>query len=193
MAIKIPYPVPDPFTGQWDPFAMKQNLDFLAAAVSSVSAIGSGNVIAVSSGEVTGVNVAKDYHTMPGLTIAIGDGAIIYGNYRKTSGAGNTASIGLKVNGSAVIDNFVVTSTTNRNEDGFFRFTIYARAANYVSPVIGEVFNGISNAAYQGFATASIGAVTITSLAVTGVTAHASITLGMRNVIVTRVATSSVL
>ena len=193
MAIKIPYPIPDPATGQWDAYAMKQNLDYLAAAISSVSAIGSGNVVAVSSGEVTGVNVAKDYHTLAGLSIAVGDGAIIYGNYRKTSGASATASLGLKVNGSAVIDNFAVTSSTNRNEDGFFRFTIYARAANYISPAVGEVFNGISNAAYQGFASASIGAVTITSLAVTGVTGNASVTLGMRNVIVTRVATSSVL
>lgn len=192
MAVKIPYPIPDPQTGQWDPFAMKQNLDFLAAAISSVSA-GVGNVVATSSSEATAVNVVTDLHTITGLNIAIGDGAVVYGNYRKTAGAAATASLRLKANGSIIINSFAATSSTNQAEDGFFRFTIYARAANYVSPAIGEAFNGISNAAYQGFATASIGAVAITSLAVGGVTGSASVTLGIRNVVVTRIATSSVL
>ena len=190
MAFRIPYPNPDPATGQWDAFALKRNLDFLAAAVSSVS-VGGGNVIATSLDEATCTNSAVDLHTITGLEIAAGDGAIIYGNYRKTSGAGATASLGLKINASQIINNYAVTSASNQNEDGFFRFTIYARATNYVSPAVAEAFNGISNASYPGYASASIGAVTISSLAITGITGSASVGLGVRNVVVLRLSFSS--
>jgi hypothetical protein len=37
VAVNLPYPIPDPATGQWDPFALKQDLEFLARSIDSVS------------------------------------------------------------------------------------------------------------------------------------------------------------
>jgi hypothetical protein len=38
MGVNLPYPIPDPATGEWDPFALKQDMEFLARSIDSITA-----------------------------------------------------------------------------------------------------------------------------------------------------------
>src|SRR3990167_8816553 len=48
MAEKLPYPIPDPGTDQWDPFALLRNLQFLAEKIEAL--LPTGSIILVGAG-----------------------------------------------------------------------------------------------------------------------------------------------
>jgi hypothetical protein len=189
MAIKVPYPYPDlsKEPPEWDPYAILRNFDFLAQSISSTQET-SGTLIAFSTGEATCTNAATDLHTFPSLVISVDDGVFLRGNYRKTSGAANTASLGLKVNGVQIIANAAVTSSTNQAETGTFEVNIWQQSTNYLKSAFLRANDGTTGTTFTIHPLANnLPNATITSITITGVTASASITLGVQDVTLSRI------
>jgi hypothetical protein len=62
MAINLPYPNPDPSTGEWDVFALKQNMLFLARAITSLQAgqlVPTGGILFMRSGSTCPTGYTK--------------------------------------------------------------------------------------------------------------------------------------
>src|SRR3990167_1552644 len=57
MAEKLPYPIPDPGTDQWDPFALLRNLQFLAEKIEAL--LPTGSIILVGAGSTCPSGVTK--------------------------------------------------------------------------------------------------------------------------------------
>lgn len=75
MGVQIPYPIPDPETGVWNPFALKQNLVFLASRIDSITAQNTAVVLRRDVGnpllDIVSSNTETSVFTTP-LTIAGG-------------------------------------------------------------------------------------------------------------------------
>lgn len=128
------------------------------------------------------------------------DAFIVTGLYRKSAGAAATVSLGLKVNGTQIINNFAVTNADNEAQMGQFSFG-QSTSGFGAGRAPGYTQSAGFHAQYEaaGTALASLSSVTyanqlptaaITSIAITGLVANALNTLGIINVTVYRIARS---
>src|SRR5574341_2651125 len=102
MAVSLPYPQPDPASGEWDPFALLQNLKYLATVITSVQTgqlMPSGAIIFVRAGTTcpAGYNAVATYN----------------GRYIRLGATGGTTGAD-----SSTITLSVPTSTTNVTAGG---------------------------------------------------------------------------
>jgi len=74
---------------------------------------------------------ATDLSTLGGLTIEVGEWILIACQYRKTAGAANGASIGLKLNATEVAVPALATGAVNGAASGMAYFLVGPREANY--------------------------------------------------------------
>lgn len=78
MSIPLPYPNPDPATGEWDPFALKRNLDFISQRIDSAISFNQNTVLFRSTGApITTVTDTADETTVYSTSI----GGDIFGTF----------------------------------------------------------------------------------------------------------------
>lgn len=160
----------------------------------SVMPMGNFVVLATSLGETTtATGGAVDLVSLtPSPSIPADWWWGVSGLVRKTAGAAAASSLGLKVNGSQIFNNFAVTSAANQAEFGVFStnweamFFFGARATNYTQGagmVARTAASGASMANYNTLTyAAQLPTADITAVVITGNSGNASITLGVRNV-----------
>lgn len=156
----------------------------------------SPGVVAVSAGETTtATGSAVDLVSFTGLSIPKTVNVTISLMTRKTTGAAVAPTLGLKINGTQVINNFACFGATNaaeyaigyrgaRNPGGFSiapHDGTYLRTAEALFINIQQAAN-MTPTARGG--DANVPDATITSLTITGSSASASVTLAVKDVIV---------
>lgn len=133
------------------------------------------------------------------VNIPAGDAFVVTGLVRKSAGAAASVSIGIKVNGTQIISNFAVMAAgTNQIEFGSFGWGLdstsfgVARDTNYTQGPVCIARSGASGGALTGFVSGAYAAqlptAAITSITITGLTGNASVTLGIKDITVYRVA-----
>lgn len=96
---------------------------------------------------------------------------------RKSSGAANTASFGLRLNATQVVANTSVLGSANEAVSGILQFWVNPRLSNYLRCIRGECFAG--NATVTNLpADADAPQATITGITITTQVGNASITAG---------------
>jgi hypothetical protein len=153
---------------------------------------GTGTV-AVSLGETTTATGAQvDLITFSNLNIPKTAHIAIRFNLRKTGGAASAPTLGLKVNGSQIINNFAVFSAANQVEygatDAGHQAVVMSHDATYLrmSGIIATTASG----GYTGTSYSSLGGAAdlpnaaITSLTLTASSVSALVTMAVKDVIV---------
>lgn len=140
--------------------------------------------------EATNTGGAADMVTLnSGVSIPVGDGAIIRFAFRKSTGASTTVSVGLKINTTQILANTVVTTSDANAYSGLCEFTVWNRAANHLRAIRAQCWsNGTTSTATNLFASADMANATITDIRITGLSGNAAVTLGIRDVVVERIA-----
>lgn len=156
-------------------------------------------IVGSNAAEVTTVSTsAVDLLTISNLNIPVTSGIRIQGVVRKTAGAASFAALGLKLNSTvtceadhtaAVAAVIFLSSNTNGAEAGSFTIDILPRSANYVAGIGNCIQTTRTSGAYatvfsNPFFSATAPNATITSLAIRGITASASQTLAVRDLVV---------
>jgi len=145
--------------------------------------LGSVELDSESSTEVTTTSpTSVDLATLT-LTNSLptGDGLLIVGGARKTTGAATTVSIGLKLNTTQVIANSAIGSGANAAESNLFVFFVGPRSTNHLRQVGGLYWaGGMING------TADLPNAAITGITITGQSGNAAVTLGVADVAVYR-------
>lgn len=131
-------------------------------------------------------------------SVAANEPLLITGQYRKSAGAANEASLGLKLNSTIVVTASAATtalartSATDQAEDGSFEVFIGPRIANYLNALYGTYHTKVSasGAAAQAITLGPTGLAAnlitdaITSVTIRGIVGNASVTLGVNDVYV---------
>lgn len=170
----------------------------LTAAVAALTAAQAANaqtLVASDAVERTCLNVATDLCTFAGLNIGVTDAVMITGRFRKTAGAAVAALLGLKINGVQILNNQACTSSVSQAEDGIFRYgplrpgrVGYTRGIQRI-----ELHGRVSSSGAESLVAqtvswaADIPSVPFTSIAVTGNSNSASVTLAVQDVSVYKV------
>lgn len=102
---------------------------------------------------------------------------IVMANVRKTTGAANTASFGLKLNSTQVISNTAVLGSVNEAVSGMLRLHVGPRVTNYLRAIEGRVLAGNAEATNM-YANADMPTVNITQVIITAQVGDAAITAG---------------
>lgn len=147
-----------------------------------------------STNEASVTNSTADLHTLNAGNLSTGipvtDGAKIYFTWRKSGAGSGTVSIGIKVNTTQIIANTVLTASDTTARTGMCEITIWNRATNFLRGIYGTCVNNsggaVSTTALIG--SADMANAAITSVIVTGVGSAANVTLGVRDVVVQRIA-----
>lgn len=154
-------------------------------------------IVGSNTAEVTTVSTsAVDLLVISNLNIPVTSGVIIRGVARKTAGAASNVALGLAVNATVVSEAVVATPALmvmdagNHAVAGMFYAEIFPRSANYL-------YGGLCYYSFGGSAlTTAFGYLnntnpfpnaTITSLTIRGLTASASQTLAVKEVVVTEI------
>lgn len=89
----LPYPIPDPATGEWDPFALKQNLDYLDRRTPPRNTVSPGIYYNFSTGASTGANTDETTagtFTLPSDTLDSVDDLLLVQVTFRTAANANT-------------------------------------------------------------------------------------------------------
>ena len=120
--------------------------------------------------------VGVDLSSVTGLDIGVNTVVLIVASVRKTTGAANSASLGLKINGTQIKNNGTVFSTTNQVEQAIVWWLLAPRDANYQAGY--GVVMRTGEAVTQMFTNDGVlPNAAITSVTLTGLVADALITL----------------
>lgn len=102
MGVRLPYPIPDPSTDQWDPFALKRNLETIEANLSPVLAMGPWMVSNLASGASSSVLTLAQVTGMPDVALHRAGSIVgVSGAFNANITAG-TVTAAVRVNGSTV-------------------------------------------------------------------------------------------
>jgi len=123
-------------------------------------------------------------------SLAVGTPFIVLANFRKTSGAAATFSIGLKLNATTVRSAVAVTTATDQAESGGVMFVVFPHDASYLNGGFMLHTSGSSDStSLRNFGTAAPNAA-ITSVIITAVSGDGAITCAVKDVYVYALATS---
>lgn len=149
--------------------------------------------------ERTCTNSATDLSTHT-VNIPASDGFIVTGLYKRTGSTGAACSLGLKVNGTQIINNFNVSNTDAQDQLGAFSYGLdeggfgAARDTNYTQSGIFKARMEASGTALSEFTGATyanpLPTAAITEIIVTGNSNNAGQTLAIKHVTVYRVCRS---
>ena len=122
-----------------------------------------------------------DLITIGSLSIAKTDTFIIVASVRKTTGAANIASVGVKLNGTTIFNTSQFSSSNNATESGLLYVLIPAHDGNYSRGMHVVTSSGL-DPVWRGTGTAATPDATITEIIITGDVGDAAITMGVQYV-----------
>lgn len=128
------------------------------------------------------------------VSIPVGNPFLIFGNWRKTSGATAFAQFGLKINATATQQGSTFSGTsTNQNEQGSFMFFVPPRSASYLNVGGGLATQNTPNGANELENTSNTAAfpnATTTSVIIQAKVSSVSVTAAVKDVFVYMLPTS---
>lgn len=157
MAVNIPYPIPDPATGEFDPFAIKRNFEFLASRIDSAVSQNQATVLFRENGNpysntvstaaettIFSMTIPQDvFSTFRAIT------AHVVGDYLNDTGLGDAFKVRVRYGAQSItfdLDDYTASST---RYPWWATLFIASRGAEDVQVATG-VFNTKSGAGVSG-------------------------------------------